>query len=307
MNVIRSAQELPAQPRKVCLAIGVFDGVHLGHQQVIRQAISDAQQHEAVSIVVTFNCHPNSVVAPEKTPPLIYPLEKKLRVIESLGVEATQLIHFDRAFSQVSAEDFIRNLVLDFQNVHSICVGSTFTFGHKRQGNVELLKKLGTELRFIVHVLSAVSLDAERVSSTRIREAIRTGNLDCASQMLGRAYSLAGKIVEGGQLGRKIGFPTANLHVAGLILPPNGVYAAHAQVGEKIFRAAVNIGFRPTLKSSAPQLHVEAHLLDFSGELYGKEMDLTFVEKLRDEQKFSSLEALKEQIAQDIAQARKKF
>lgn len=307
MNVIHSAAELKSSGRKVCLAIGVFDGVHLGHQQVIRQAISDAQQHEAISVVVTFDCHPNAVVAPEKTPPLIYPLAKKLRVIESLGVAATQLIHFDKTFSQISAENFIRDLVRDFQNVHSVCVGSSFTFGNKRQGNVELLKKLGAEFRFIVHGLSAVSLDAERVSSTRIREAIRSGHLDDASQMLGRAYSLVGKIVEGDHLGRKIGFPTANLDVTGLILPPQGVYAAHAELSGKTFRAAVNIGFRPTVKSFTPQLHVEAHLLDFSGELYGEEIELTFVEKLRDEQKFPSLDALKEQIAKDVSEARAKF
>ncbi|MEP6664673.1 MAG: bifunctional riboflavin kinase/FAD synthetase [Verrucomicrobiota bacterium] len=307
MKVFRSATEPNPNTHKVCLAIGVFDGVHLGHQQVIRQAISDAQQHEALSVVVTFDCHPNTIVAPEKTPPLIYPLARKLRVIESLGVVATQLIHFDKIFSQVSAEDFIRNLMRDFKNVHSICVGSSFTFGHKRQGNVELLKTLGAELNFIVHGLAAVSLDGDRVSSTRIRDAIRAGNLDAASQMLGRNYSLAGKIIEGDKVGRQMGFPTANLEINGLVLPPNGVYAAHAEVSGKTFRAAVNIGFRPTVKDAALQLHVEAHLLDFSGELYSQEMELTFVEKLRDEQKFPSLDALKQQIAQDIAIARTKF
>jgi riboflavin kinase/FMN adenylyltransferase len=289
------------------VAIGVFDGVHLGHQQVIRQTISDSQQHEAVSVVVTFDCHPNSVVAPGRAPSLIYPLSKKLRVIKSMGIDTTLLIHFDKAFSQISAEEFIRGLARDFQNIHSICVGSNFTFGHKRQGHVELLKKLGDELKFTVHGLAAVSLDGERVSSTRIRDAIRAGNLDAASQMLGRAYSLVGKIVEGDKIGRKLGFPTANLDFAGLILPPNGVYAAHADVAGQTYRAAVNIGVRPTIKHSTPQLHVEAHLLDFSGELYGKEMELTFVEKLRDEQKFPSPQALKQQIQRDLAAARRLF
>lgn len=307
MNVIRAANELKPGSRKVCVAIGVFDGVHLGHQQVIRQTIADAQQHEAISVVVTFDCHPNSVVAPERTPPLIYALSKKLRVIESMGIATTLLVHFDKTFSQIPAEEFIRGLARDFKNIHSVCVGSNFTFGHKRQGNVELLKKLGDEFHFAVHGLAAVSLDGERVSSTRIRDAIRSGNLDSASQMLGRTYSLVGKIIDGDKVGRKLGFPTANLYFNGLVLPPNGVYAAHAEVGGKTFRAAVNIGVRPTMKSSSPQLHVEAHLLDFSGDLYGKEMELTFVEKLRDEQKFSLPEALKQQIAKDVEAAKRLF
>ena len=307
MNVIRAANELKPGSRKVCVAIGVFDGVHLGHQQVVRQTISDSQQHEAISVVVTFDCHPNSVVAPDRTPSLIYPLSKKLRVIESMGIKTTLLIHFDKIFSHIPAEEFIRGLANDFKNIHSVCVGSNFTFGHKRQGNVELLKKLGGELKFAVHGLSAVALDGERVSSTRIRDAIRNGNLDAASQMLGRAYSLVGKIIEGDKVGRKLGFPTANLDFTGLVLPPNGVYAAHAEVAGQTHRAAVNIGVRPTMQSPAPQLHVEAHLLDFSGELYGQEMELTFVEKLRDEQKFPSPEALKQQIAKDVEAAKRLF
>jgi len=307
MNVIRSANELNPGGRKVCVAIGVFDGVHLGHQQVIRQTIADSQQHEAISVVVTFDCHPSSIVAPERTPPLIYPLPEKMRVIESLDVQTALLIHFDKSFSQISAEDFIRGLTCEFKNIHSVCVGSNFTFGHKRQGNVEFLKKLGEELNFVVHGLAAVSLDGERLSSTRIRDAIRDGNLDSASQMLGRAYSLIGKIIEGEKMGRQLGFPTANLEVSGLILPPNGVYAAHAKVGGRIFRAAVNIGIRPTMKKSTPQLHVEAHLLDFSGDLYAQEMELTFVEKLRDEQNFPSLEALKQQISKDVDAADQLF
>ena len=307
MKVTRAANELKPGSRKVCVAIGVFDGVHLGHQQVIRQTIADSQQHEAISVVVTFDCHPNRVVAPERTPSLIYPLSKKLRAIESMGIDTTLLIHFDKTFSQIPAEEFIRGLTRDFKSVHSVCVGSTFTFGHRRQGNVDLLKQFGDELKFIVHGLSAVSLDGERVSSTRIREAIRSGDLDSASQMLGRAYSLVGKIIESEKMGRQLGFPTANLEVSGLVLPPNGVYAAHAEVGGKNLRAAVNIGVRPTMKNSTPQLHVEAHLLDFSGELYGQEMELTFVEKLRDEQKFPSPEALKQQIQKDIEEAKKLF
>ena len=307
MNVIRHSNELNPAGRKVCVAIGVFDGVHLGHQQVIRQTISDAQQHEGLAVAITFDRHPNTVVAPNRTPPLIYPLTKKLQVIQRLGIHTTLLIHFDEAFSQISAETFIRQLALDFKNIHSICVGSSFTFGHKRQGNVDLLKQLGQELSFTVHGLAAVALDGQRVSSTRIRDAIRAGHLDAASQMLGRPWSLSGTVVEGDKLGRQLGFPTANLSTEGLVLPPNGVYAVHAETGGKLYRAALNIGVRPTLDNPAPQRRVEAHLLNFSGDLYGKEMEITFVEKLRDEQKFPSPDALKAQIQRDIESAKKVF
>jgi riboflavin kinase/FMN adenylyltransferase len=227
-----------------------------------------------------------------------------LRVIESLGADALLLIHFDKAFSEQSGEAFIRGLSRDLGQIQSLCVGSNFTFGHKRGGNVALLKTLGAELHFTVHGMASVSLDGKVVSSTRIRETIRAGDLDAASQMLGRAYSLAGTIVRGDQLGKQLGFPTANLDVAGLVLPPDGVYTVHATVEGQTHRAAVNIGLRPTLQNPVPQIRVEAHLLDFQGELYGKEMELTFLEKLRDEKKFPSLTELKEQIARDVAEAR---
>lgn len=300
MNVLHDPNELTAPVRKVCLAIGVFDGVHLGHQQVIRQTITDARQHGAVPVVVTFDRHPSAVVAPERAPRLIYSLAQKLRVLESMGVETTLLIRFDRAFSEQTGEQFIRGLARDFRQIHSICVGSNFTFGHRRGGNVALLKSLGEELKFTVHGLAAISLDGKIISSTRIREAIRQGNLDAASQMLGRAYSLAGTVARGDALGRKLGFPTANVDVSGLVVPPNGVYAAHARVKNATYCAVVNIGVRPTLDPPTPRTRVEAHLLDFDGDLYGEEMELTFVEKLRDEQKFASLDALKAQIANDI-------
>ena len=307
MKVIASASELKVAAQKICVAIGVFDGVHLGHQQVIRQAVSDAEQHEGVSLVITFDRHPNAVVAPERVPPLIYTLSQKLRVLESLGVSATWLIQFNAAFAQKPGEEFVREMARDFATVHSICVGSSFTFGHKRSGNVALLQRLGTDLGFIVHGISALSLDGEVVSSTRIRDAIRSGRLDDASQMLGRSYSLAGKVVPGDKLGRQLGFPTANVEAIGLVTPPAGVYAVHAQVLGRSYRGAANLGLRPTLNHAKPEFRLEVHLLDFSGDLYGQEIELFFIQKLRDEAKFGSVEALKEQITKDLAAARRCF
>jgi riboflavin kinase/FMN adenylyltransferase len=307
MNVIHSANELGNGSRKTCLAIGVFDGVHLGHQQIIRQTIADAHQHDAIALVITFDRHPSTVVAPERVPPLIYSLPQKLGVIESLGADTLLLIHFDRAFSGQTGEAFIRGLARDLGKIQSLCVGTDFVFGHRRSGNVALLEKLGHELGFTVHGLAAVSLDDQIVSSTRIREAIRSGNLDAASQMLGRPYAISSRVIAGDGVGRKLGFPTANLDAAALVLPPNGVYVGLAKIGEKSRPVALNIGFRPTLATNEPQLRVEAHLLDFIGDLYGQELEIEIGEKLRDEQKFGSLEELKAQIARDVAGVKRRF
>ncbi len=305
MKVVPSATEITSG--KVCLAIGVFDGVHLGHQQIIRQTVADAQSHEAAAVVVTFDQHPNAIVAPDKVPPLIYSRSQKLHALESLGANALLEIPFDRPFSQQTGEQFIRSLARDLHRIHSICVGADFVFGCKRSGNVALLRTLGGDLGFQVHGLSAVALDGETVSSTRIREAIRAGDFDAASQMLGRAYSLAGLVTHGDHLGQQLGFPTANLATPGLLLPPHGVYAAHAVVGGQAHRAVLNIGRRPTVQNPPPTPRVEVHLLDFSGDLYGQVLEVTFTAKLRAEQKFASLDELKAQIARDIAEARTRF
>ena len=307
MQVIHNAGEFRSDGRKVSVAIGMFDGVHLGHQQLIRQAAADAEQHEGMSVVVTFDRHPSSVLAPERVPPLIYSQPQKLRAIASLKVDTTLVIPFTREFSEKSAREFIAWLVTHLAPLHSVCVGRSFVFGHKRSGDVALLQQLGREMNFVVRGIAAVSLDRQAVSSTRIREMVRMGEFDRASQMLGREYSLSGTVTRGDGLGRTLGYPTANLDVAGLLVPPNGVYAVHAYVDGICHRAVANIGQRPTLGNGAPVLRVEAHLLDFRGDLYGKEMELTFVGKLREERKFGSLDELRQQIARDVAVAEQKF
>src|ERR1035437_9349010 len=299
MRIIHVAEQLKPAGRKVCLGIGFFNGVHLGHQQIIRQTITDARRHEAIALVFTLDRHPNTVVVPSRVPPLIYSLPRKLRAIESLGTDTLLLINFDTAFSEQTGEGFIRGLARDLGHVQSLCVGASFVFGHKRGGNVDLLKSMGAELKFMVHGMAAVSLDGRAVSSTRIREAIRAGELDGVSQMLGRAYSLAGPGGGGDGLGHQIGFPAANLAATGLALPPHGVYAVLVEVGVKTHRAVLNIGLRPTLQNPNPQLQVEAHLIDFAGDLYGQELEVAFVDKLRAETKFPSLAELRQQIARD--------
>ena len=238
---------------------------------------------------------------------MIQSLDQRLEAIRALGVNATLILPFDEAMSQIPAEAFIQGLAVDLGRISSICVGAQFAFGQGRKGNVKLLHQLGQELNFVAHGTASVSLDGETVSSTRIRQAIAGGQLDLAGQMLGREYALAGEVIRGDQRGRELGFPTANLEITGRCTPPNGVYAAHAEVDGKPYRAAVNIGLRPTLKDPEPVLHVEAYLLDFDGEIYDRVCTLTFVGKLREEQSFDSLDGLRAQIEKDVVQARYLF
>ncbi len=307
MKILRDATELAAVSDKACVAIGFFDGVHLGHQQILRQTISDAADQEAASVVVTFENHPAAITAPERAPRLIQSLDQRVAAIRSLEVDALLLLRFDEEFSRNPGDAFIRSLVVGLGRVCSICVGREFTFGHKRSGNVELLRELGFELGFTVHGLSAVALDGETVSSTRIRAAVAAGDFDAANQMLGRPYALAGTVVHGDKLGQRLGFPTANLDVGNRVLPPHGVYSAHVHTGGLSRRAAVNIGLRPSVSAPSSGLRVETHLLDFSGDLYDQDLEIIFHRKLRDERRFDSLEALKNQITEDIADAMQSF
>jgi len=306
MKIIHTANELDTKGRRVCAAIGVFDGVHLGHQQVLRQTLSDAGRLEGLPLAITFDQHPSRVIAPDRSPKMIHSLDRKVETIAKLGFENILVINFTPEFCKLPAENFINGLAVDFEKLGSICVGSAFTFGHRRGGNVKLLKELGERLDFTVHGLAAVALDGEPVSSTRIRSAIGKGELDAASQMLGREYVLEGRIIQGDQVGRQLGFPTANLDVSELVTPATGVYAAHVQVDGESLRAAVNIGYRPTVTGER-ELRVEAHILDYNDDLYGRQLGLVFVRKLRDEQRFESMEALREQIDLDVRSARKVF
>jgi riboflavin kinase/FMN adenylyltransferase len=304
MQVVAHPRELRANG-PVCLAIGMFDGVHLGHQAVIRQMLADARTHQATGVVATFDRHPAAVVAPPRAPALIYPVEKRLRLVGELGAEAVWLIRFDEVFSRVDAESFVRELAAGFGRLHSVCVGGNFVFGHRRSGNVALLRRLGAELGFAVHGLDAVTLDGEPVSSTRIRESLRAGAFAAAARMLGREWTLCARVQRGDQIGRTLGYPTANLAAHGLVLPPHGVYAVRVAHRGQTWRGALNLGLRPTLAQPQPSVQVEVHLLDFAGDLYGEELEVTFVRLLRDEQKFASREALREQIARDVAAARR--
>jgi riboflavin kinase / FMN adenylyltransferase len=288
----------------VCAAIGVFDGLHLGHQAVLGRARGDAAAVGGKVVGVTFDRHPNSVVAPERTPLAIYSLGQKLRVLEALGVEAVWVITFDEGFSRIKADEFVRQLARDFAPMHSLCVGAGFTFGYRRGGNLDLLRRMGGEIGFRVHGLDAVALGGEVISSTRIREAIRVGDLLAASAMLGRSYSVSGPVVRGDGLGRGIGVPTANLAVTELVLPPDGVYAAEVVLDGRMEPAVLNIGCRPTVRQGNVSRQFEVHLLDLDRDLYDRELEVIFRRRLRGEQKFESMKELSIQIGKDVEAAR---
>lgn len=304
MKVLHNVNDLGTLEGPVAAAIGVFDGLHLGHQSVINAARIWAQNANGASLVITFDRHPNEIVAPNRVPPAIYPLTKKLQVLEQCRIDATLLLKFDELFSRTHAKDFVQNMVQASGSLRHIFVGRDFVFGHKRSGTLALLTSMGRELGFGVTGMPPILFREVPVSSTRIRSAILAGDFDTVSSLLGRPYSLSGAVVLGDQIGRKLGFPTANLDAAKLALPPFGVYAVQARFEGKQFNSVLNIGVRPTLNSPAPQLRVEVHLLDFDGDLYGKHIDLEFHRKLRDEKRFDSLAALQAQIASDIAEAR---
>lgn len=300
MRVIRAASELQAADRRVCIAIGVFDGVHLGHQEVLKGARRAAHSTGGVAVAVTFDRHPSAIVAPERTPPSIQTIPQKLRAIGTLGFDATLLLEFNDSLSKIPGETFVRNLASDFERLESISVGVGFTFGHKRSGDVILLKRLGAELGYRVDERVSLVSGGQVISSTRIREEIRSGHLAAAEAMMGRPYAIEGKVEYGDQVGRALGFPTANLNTVGSVLPPNGVYAVRLDRAQGV----MNIGFRPSLAGIKPVLRVEVHLLDFEGDLYGQVLEVTPVVKLREELRFQSLDELRHQISQDIVSAR---
>ncbi|MBN9688844.1 MAG: bifunctional riboflavin kinase/FAD synthetase [Verrucomicrobia bacterium] len=306
MLVLRSPVELPRASRGCCLAWGMFDGVHLGHQHVIRAALTEARTHGAPAVALTFDPHPLRVVAPERAPRLLQPLSQRLRNFSELGLHAALVFPFTAEVAAWSGERFIRQLVQEAGGLRSLSVGEGFQFGNSRSGDIPLLERLGRELGFGLHVASPVSLGGNVVSSSRIRQCLRAGQLDQVNELLGRAYAISGVVQPGDRLGRQWGVPTANLNVLGLELPPFGVYAARVRrlARSEDFPGVLNVGVRPTLGQPQGELRFEVHLLDFDGDLYGEELEVTFVEFLRAEQRFGSLDLLREQIGRDLLAAR---
>lgn len=295
---LSSIQELEGP---VHLALGVFDGVHVGHQAVIERAVKAAEEEGGQAGVLTFDPYPLRVLAPEKAPKrLLASLDHKASILGPLGVDLLLAVPFDEARARVEAVDFVQELV--DAGTRTIAAGEDWRFGYKREGDRDLLGALAPQLGFRFEAVPPVMIDGERVSSTRIRQAVRDGNLMAAAVMLGRPYTVAGRVIEGQKLGRQLGFPTANLERGEEQYPPDGVWAVRAMVHGESHRGVANLGVRPTLPGADRSL--EVHFLDGSHDLYGEMLEVEFVEHLRDEQKFDSLEALKEQIFRDASAAR---
>lgn len=305
MEILHSIPDLIRLPGPLFLAIGVFDGVHRGHQAVISTSADHAKSANGTPVVVTFDPHPMKVLRPSKAPHLLTATQHKIGLIRDLGVRHLLVINFDKTFAATEPEDFVKRLVTHSKPLREICVGHEWSFGKDRRGNLDLLGKLGAQFDFQVVGIPAVTLESgEPVSSTAIRHAIEAGDLAKAAEMLGREYTILGTVVQGEHLGKKIGFPTANLSAHNEQFPPNGVYFAHAAVDGMAYPGVVNLGYRPTVSSQKSDRVLEIHLFDFDREIYGKDVEVRFDQYLRPEQKFENLDALVGQIEVDVQRAR---
>ena len=303
MRICHRLEELPALGQALHLALGVFDGVHLGHQAVISQAVRAAEREGGLAGLLTFDPHPIRVIAPGKAPSsLLETLDHKARVVGGLGVQLLIPLHFDAAMAAMEASEFVARLTV--APVRTIAVGEDWRFGHNRAGDVNLLRNEAETRGFRLEAVAPVMFEGDRISSTRIRQAIHDGNLDEAARMLGRRYAVSGEVVKGDQLGRQLGFPTANVATGNLQLPPDGVWAVRVNdAANRQWDGVANLGVRPTIGGSKRLL--EVHLFGFSDEIYGDKLEVCFHKQLRPEMKFATLEALKEQISIDVQAARK--
>ena len=301
MRVTRGLPAAAAVP--AALTIGNFDGVHLGHQAMLAELKRAAGRLALPACVLTFEPHPREFFAPDRAPTRLTSLREKLEWLASYGVDRVHVCRFDYRFAQTSAEDFIERIITRGLGARWVLVGDDFRFGARRAGNLVLLKQAAPRFGFEVTALQSFTLDGERVSSTALREALAKGELERASRLLGRDYTISGRVVAGDGLGRKLGFPTANILMKHNRPPLMGIFAVRLCVGSGVFPAAASLGVRPTVKQrGAPVL--EVHALDYSGDLYGRHVRVEFLQKLRDEEKYADLATLTRQIAADVESAR---
>ncbi len=305
MRIVRGLESYPSEPPASAVALGVFDGIHLGHRAILETAVTRARGLRVEAVVCTFDPHPMQVLQPDRAPAPITVLEERLDLIAETGIDATVILAFTPALASVEPEAFVKDVLLDRLRAREIVVGFNHRFGRGARGDARLLEALGGALGFTARVVPPLSVDGVPVSSSEVRAALRRGDLDAASRLLGRPYRVSGEVVRGAGRGRSLGFPTANVKTDRPLLIPVGVYACRAEVAGVDHQAVVNVGVRPTFGENV--LAVEAHLLDFQGDLYGASMRLAFVTRLREERKFTSVEALIEQIGRDVAAARQRL
>lgn len=289
------------------IALGSFDGLHLGHLSLISKTIELAKKNHCSSMVYTFRNHPLTVVNKERAPKLLLDNETKLEILQELGIDVACLVNFNENFMKIEPEAFIEQLLTNY-NAKGIIVGFNYRFGFKNKGDVELLKTLSEKYGFELHIMGALMNEENIISSTKIRNLLAEGDLDSANELLTRPYVLRGKVVLGKQLGRKLGFPTANIEVdSNAVLPKIGVYYTNTVYKSKLFKSITSVGYNPTVDGK--NITIETYILNFNKSIYGDELKVYFLERIRDEEKFDSLEALTQQLKSDkkFAESRKKL
>jgi riboflavin kinase / FMN adenylyltransferase len=292
--------------RPTVLTLGVFDGLHLGHQLIIRTVVERARAIGAVPTAITFDPHPRSVLHPQSSPPLLQTLDQKVEGFGVLGIEQTIVVRFTEEFSRIPAGDFLRDVVMDRLHAREVYLGRGFAFGHNREGNIQLLRRVSEELEFVAGEVPEVGVRGQRVSSSKIRELLAQGKVNLARRMLGRPYGVEGRVERGNERGHALGFPTANLHPQNRVIPARGVYVTGTLIEGQWRRSVTNIGTRPTFEAAA-ESSVETFVLDWSGDLYGDVIRVRFLHRLRNERKFDSIESLKAQISRDVFRAENYF
>ncbi|MEP6756123.1 MAG: bifunctional riboflavin kinase/FAD synthetase [Chthonomonadales bacterium] len=303
MKIHRGLQTIRTPLEQCTVAIGRFDGVHVGHQALIGKAVQCARERGISSVVFTFDRHPAELLAPDRAPFSLTTTDRQAELIEALGADHLMVAEFDWQFSSLSAESFMHFVLCGVLGAKEVFVGEDFRFGSMQSGDVAALIEAEHRLGFHTHVVSAINVDGEKASSSRARNLLLAGDLDGAQAILGRPHRLSGIVGHGAELGRTIGFPTANLEVEGrLLVPANGIYAVRARVGGKELTGACSVGTRPTVDGVGRT--VETYMFDFSGDIYDHRLEIDFIARLRDELKFASVEKMVEQIHLDVEECR---
>jgi riboflavin kinase/FMN adenylyltransferase len=288
--------------RPTCLTLGVFDGLHLGHQRIMQTVVERAKATDTIPTAITFDPHPRAVLHPENAPPLLQTLDQRLAAFAVLGIQQTIVIRFTKDFAANEAEEFLRETVHERLQAKEVYLGKGFEFGRNRGGNIELLKKMSAELGFFADEVPEIRLHGQRISSSKIRHLLVEGNINPARKMLGRPYGVEGQIEHGSQRGHEIGFPTANLKPKNRVIPRNGVYVTATLIDNVWRRSITNIGVRPTFETEV-EPSIETYIFDFDGNLYGNVLRVRFLHRIRDERKFSGIAELKAQIEKDTRRA----
>src|SRR2546422_2014588 len=302
MRIVRGLESYRPEAVAGVVALGAFDGIHLGHRAILGTAVALARAGKLRPLACTFDRHPMEVLQPDKAPLPITTLEERLELISETGIETTVLIPFTRAIAAIEPEAFVKDVLVGTLGAHEIVVGFNHRFGRGARGDARLLESIADALGFRAHIVPAFMVDGVAVSSSEIRGALQRGDLPGAARLLGRPYSIRGEVVRGAGRGRTLGFPTANVKTERPLGLPVGVYVCQVAIGTTRYQAVVNVGVRPTFGET--ELAIEAHLLDFVGDIYNERVVLTFLQRLREERKFPSVDALREQIALDVAAAR---